>query len=321
MATAKLPAHAYLGLIILAVSSMLLISRTEPVYSLFYIFAWWSYILLIDGLVYRYKGNSLLVDRTGEFLLLVPWSVFIWLIFEAFNIYIKNWYYVRIIDIRWLRWLGYFVAYGTVLPGLFETTEFLEAVGLYKKRHIRPLSPTKSWYGPFILLGLAFFILPVIWPQYFFPLVWGCFVFLLEPINHHFGGRSLMRDWQQGSLRKFSLLLTAGFICGVFWELWNFWAGSKWVYTVPFVEQFKVFEMPIAGYLGFPPFAVECYVIYNFISLLRENKGWEEGSIGIQEKTAPYFVLAAMAIIVSYAYIMFQAIDQKTVHSFAPIFY
>lgn len=321
MTKTKLPAHAYLGLIILVISCMLLVSRTEPVYSLFYIFAWWSYILIVDGLVYRCKGNSLIINRTGEFLLLVPWSVFIWLIFEAFNLYIKNWHYVRIIDIHWLRWLGYFMAYGTVLPGLFETTELLETAGLYKKSQIRALSPTRKWYGPFVFLGLAFFILPVIWPRYFFPLVWGCFIFLLEPLNHHFGGRSLMRDWEEGSIRKFYLLLTAGFICGILWELWNFWAGSKWIYTVPFVGRLKIFEMPIAGYLGFPPFAVESYVMYNFISLFRENRGWEIGNVEIQKKTEVCFVWAAVAIIAFYAYIMFQAIDQSTVHSFTCIFY
>ncbi len=321
MVTAKLPAQAYLGLVILAVSSVLLALKIEPVYTLFYIFAWWSCILIVDGLIYRLKGNSLIVDRTSEFFLLIPWSVFFWLIFEAFNLYIKNWHYVRIIDTQWLRWMGYFVAYGTVLPVLFETAEFLETAGLYKKSRIRPLPPTKKWYGPFIFLGLAFFILPVLWPRYFFPLVWGCFTFLLEPINHYFGGRSLMRDWETGSLRKFYLLLTAGFICGIFWEVWNFWAGSKWVYTVPFVGEAKIFEMPVAGYLGFPPFAVECYVMYNFVSLLRENKGWEAGNVEVQKKTDAYLVFGSVAIIALYAYIMFQAIDQKTVYTFVHIFY
>lgn len=320
MAKAKLPGHAYWGLVILGVSSVLLIARIQPVSSLFYIFAWWSSILVIDGLVYRLKGDSLMVNRRREFFLLIPWSVFIWLIFEAFNLYIRNWHYIRIVDVRWLRWWGYFIAYGTVLPAIFETTELLEASGLYSKSHLRPLSPGKGWYGPFIFLGLASFILPVLWPRHFFPLVWGCFFFLLEPINHYFGGRSLMRDWQQGSLRKFYLLLTAGFICGVLWELWNFWAGSKWVYTVPFVGRFKIFEMPVAGYLGFPPFVVECYVMYNFISLFRENKGWEEGSKAIPEKTGAYWAWAAVAMIVVYAYLMFQAIDQNTVHSFARVF-
>jgi len=27
----------------------------------------------------------------------------------------------------------------------------------------------------------------------------------------------------------------------------------------------KVFEMPLAGYLGFPAFAVECFALLNFV--------------------------------------------------------
>jgi hypothetical protein len=33
----------------------------------------------------------------------------------------------------------------------------------------------------------------------------------------------------------------------------------------------KVFEMPLPGYLGFPPFALECAVMYNFIKSLDEQ--------------------------------------------------
>jgi len=30
----------------------------------------------------------------------------------------------------------------------------------------------------------------------------------------------------------------------------------------------KIFEMPVLGFLGFPPFAVECWVIYIFVRSL-----------------------------------------------------
>jgi hypothetical protein len=62
----------------------------------------------------------------------------------------------------------------------------------------------------------------------------------------------------------------AGMICGLLWEFWNFWTKSKWIYTVPFVGDIKLFEMPILGFLGFAPFALECYVMYNFVCCL----GW-----------------------------------------------
>jgi hypothetical protein len=57
----------------------------------------------------------------------------------------------------------------------------------------------------------------------------------------------------------------AGFIAGGLWEFFNYWAQVKWIYTVPFFEELKLFEMPLAGFLGFPPFAVECALVYRLL--------------------------------------------------------
>ena len=34
---------------------------------------------------------------------------------------------------------------------------------------------------------------------------------------------------------------------------------------MPFFEELKLFEMPLAGFLGFPPFAVECALVYRLL--------------------------------------------------------
>ena len=59
-------------------------------------------------------------------------------------------------------------------------------------------------------------------------------------------------------------LVLSGFLCGILWELWNYWARAKWHYTVPIMENVKIFEMPVPGYLGFPAFALECFTMYVF---------------------------------------------------------
>ncbi|MGZ5435395.1 MAG: hypothetical protein ACXW3F_04990, partial [Pyrinomonadaceae bacterium] len=63
-------------------------------------------------------------------------------------------------------------------------------------------------------------------------------------------------------------LLSAGLVCGFLWEFWNYWALSKWTYTVPYFGDIKIFEMPVLGYLGFPPFAIECWAMYIFVRSL-----------------------------------------------------
>jgi multisubunit Na+/H+ antiporter MnhB subunit len=310
--------HGIIGLGILIVADIMMFRGVEPFVSWFYCFAWWSYILIADSLVYRIRGNSLLMNRTKEFFLLLPWSVAVWLFFELVNLALKNWYYINIPRNTAMRWIGYMVAYSTVLPGIFETTELLESLGLYRGLSVRAIPESRKWYIPFWIVGGAFLILPITLPQYCFPLIWGSLVFLLEPINHRFGGKSLMRDWERGNPSKFLLLLTAGLACGLFWEFWNFWARSKWVYTVPFFDELKGFEMPFLGFLGFPPFAVECYAIYNFISLFRHKRGWERDqyTLNLEHRTRPMAIaVSVLGLAIFYAFV-FHSIDTKTINSY-----
>jgi hypothetical protein len=94
-------------------------------------------------------------------------------------------------------------------------------------------------------------------------------------------------------------------ICGGLWEFWNFWASAKWIYTVPWVGEVKLFEMPVLGFFGFPPFAEECYVIAQ--------------SLGIYETSPNRLQWSWKAVplwIVLYT-LMFWAIDRFTVRLYA----
>jgi hypothetical protein len=56
--------------------------------------------------------------------------------------------------------------------------------------------------------------------------------------------------------------LVAGCVCGWLWEFWNYWAAARWTYTFPILQQWKIFEMPLPGYLAYPVFALECFAMY-----------------------------------------------------------
>jgi hypothetical protein len=43
--------------------------------------------------------------------------------------------------------------------------------------------------------------------------------------------------------------------------LWNWHSLAKWVYTVPGVERWHIFEMPLLGYAGYLPFGLECLIV------------------------------------------------------------
>jgi hypothetical protein len=251
---------------------------------------------------------------------MIPWSIFIWLIFEAANLSLRNWYYINLPHLTVERWLGYAIAYGTVLPGLFETTELLEALGLFGNPKIKKTIISTGGHSILMFVGILFLASSLFIPEYCFPFIWVGFIFLLEPFNYRFGGKSLLRDLEDGNPRKIYLLLIAGLICGLLWEFWNFWALSKWVYTVPFFDKAKGFEMPALGFLGFPPFAVQAYVMYNFISLFRSKRGWEESTyrLNMEKKTRSLASVLTVILIGSFSVLIFRAIDAKTVDSYYP---
>jgi len=106
--------------------------------------------------------------------------------------------------------------------------------------------------------------------------LWVGLIYLLDPINHHLGGPSLVADWRAGRVMRTLSLFAGGALCGLLWEFWNYWALAKWTYHLPFLgrfEQYRYFEMPLLGFLGFLPFAAECWVMLNTILLLLERLG------------------------------------------------
>lgn len=275
------PIYGYLGILILAVGEILLFQKLEPVGRYFTPIAWTGYILFVDALNFRLRGDSLIKTRMNEFLLMLPWSVFCWLIFEAYNLYLQNWHYIGLPENIFWRWLGYVWSFATIFPGILETTELVEP--LFKRMHIRKRNPSKTSLHVQVVIGVLCLAMPVAFEQqiakYLIALVWLGFIFLLEPINYLLGGRSLFREFKEGSLGKLVALFLAGLICGFLWEFWNYRAFAKWVYNVPlpFVGP-KIFEMPLMGFLGFLPFAVECYSMQNFLMVFVNRNLRKQGS-------------------------------------------
>ncbi len=235
-----------------------------------YFFAWYPYIIFLDGLLFRLRGESWLVAQPRDFLQMCLWSTTVWLVFEDLNLILKNWGYAAVVPIWWVRWPGYALAFATVLPGVLLTAEVISALGAFKGVRGRSFTPW-VWQPPALLLGVACLVLPLVCPRYAFPLVWGAFFFLLDPFCDLMGGPSLIRSFMAGERRRHLCLLAAGLVCGLWWESWNYFAITKWVYIFPVLNFGKVFEMPILGYLGFPPFALEAAVMYNFFKALDER--------------------------------------------------
>jgi uncharacterized protein DUF4332 len=295
------------GILIFAAGTAGLVLLVEPVPTWYYHLAWGSYILVADDLNRRLSGRSLLRDRPRQLGWLAATSVAWWTVFEAINLRLGNWYYVMDPASRALRWTGGVIAFATVLPGIVETLEVVENLGWVRSVRVAPLRWSRAKEASCLVLGAACFALPLIWPDFFFPLTWGSFVFLLEPWNRRHARRSFLRDLEAGEAGPFCRTLLAGLVCGLLWETWNFWARTRWIYTVPVFEELKLFEMPLLGFLGFPPFAVECLVVLRFLD------GW---SVRRSGTATPLFRLSASALGGAAVLGVFALVDPVTVDSY-----
>ena len=272
--------HGLIGAALIAFAEISVVLDLRPFTTWVTPVAWTGYILLIDALVLRLRRGSLITDRPKEFVVMLPLSLAFWLVFEGFNHFIKNWQYINLPPSRLLTAIGMTWSFATIMPAICETTDLLQTLRVFRTTRVRRRKMGSGFLVTLIVLGAVCLLAPLLSPpkyaRYMAVPVWGCFIFLLEPINYRLKTQSVLRDWESGKLEKLLSLLLAGSICGVLWEFWNFWAYTKWVYTVPIMGEIKIFEMPIIGWLGFPLLAVELYAMYN-LSLIH-----------ISEPTRPY---------------------------------
>jgi len=265
-----------------------LVAKIDPVYTYFFVFIWWSYIILIDSIVFWKKGESLLTRLKLKVIPLVICSYLFWEFFELINLKLLNWDYVSVSSVSGaasdggnifsspiLKYLFKFVAFGSVLPGILETYSLFQIISLGRRLEFLGWEKTGSlfkwrWWGRprylWMIIGIGMVVASIVWPTYCFWMIWVAIIFILDPDTEKHSGKGIMAELREGKVRTFYRLLVTGLFCGILWEGWNYWAGLKWTYEVPFMGDLKIFEMPVLGYLGFTVFAVESYVLYQWLS-------------------------------------------------------
>ena len=247
----------------------------------FYAWAWWSYIFLLDGVVARRRGSSLLTTRRTCLPSVLLWSITFWCFFELLNLRYQNWYYVGVFGIGSVGTLvGGMVfgtaAFATVFMGLFETYDALSAWGLFKRVRLRPRTVAPLVTYAVQAVGAIMVTLSLTFSSYLAPLVWGSVSLLIDPWNYRRGARSIFADVESGNLGVLLRLLLSGLACGLVWESFNFLAPQKWIYTVRGLDELKLFEMPVLGFVGFPALALDAFAAYAAIAyLFHGNATWE----------------------------------------------
>jgi len=255
----------------MAISEAGVIARIEPFWSWHTPIAWTGYIFFVDGLIWVRRGESPIRNDRAELVFMAIVSVPLWIVFEQYNKhFLHNWHYEGLPSTRLVRYAGYAWAFATIWPAVFETAELVGAVRDRRAPEYRRVDPQPVPLGALgalsVLAGAAMLLAPIAYPSAWLaaPVFLG-FIFLLDPINAKAGAESLRADLRAQHPGRLINLLVGGLVCGLVWECWNYWAHTKWIYTVPVPPHVKLFEMPIAGFLGFPPFALECFTMYVFV--------------------------------------------------------
>lgn len=270
--TRRLPLYGWIGLVTILVSQAGTFAGLDPFYHWHTPIAWTGYILLADAFVWKRRGASWLRNNPAELLFMACASVPLWVIFELYNKYtLKNWFYIGLPSNAAVRYAGYVWAFATIWPAIFETADLVSSVRDRRAPRERadPPVPMSIGVAGWISVAAGALMLAVPWmlrsswiANYLAAPVWLGFILLLDPLNARAGGESIFADLRRHRYARLINLLTAGLICGFLWEFWNYWGGTKWIYNVPILPELKIFEMPVLGFGGFPPFAVECFVMY-----------------------------------------------------------
>jgi hypothetical protein len=275
--------YGWLAALVLLVDGALLPWQVPLLARWFTPVMWTAYIVLVDARILRRDGRSLLHDRPREAAFMAIASIPLWLVFEGYNLRLLNWAYFGVPEPPGMAALGYAWAFATIWPALFETAAWL-GTGPFPTPTARH-EPVRRSVGLClaILVGGVFVVVPPLLPAavrpWTFGFVWLGFILLLDPLNARAGRPSFLAAWRAGDRAFVGKWLIAGIVCGLLWEFWNYWALAKWRYVgVPVFPSIRLFEMPVAGYLGFPPFALEVFAMYHFVrplvsSILEPDSG------------------------------------------------
>ena len=196
-----------------------------------------------------------------------------WWLFEVINWRTQNWHYLgREFFSNWEYFLFASLSFSTVMPAVFGTAELFASLKPVRRMRTGPvLRVTQGrllalFGGGWLLLALL-----LIWPRFFFPAVWIAVFFILEPANAWLRNRTLWSDIASGDWRPVVSLALGCMLCGFFWEMWNFFSYPKWIYHIPFFDFLRVFEMPLLGYGGYMPFALELFALCHLLNGFTRN--------------------------------------------------
>ncbi len=240
----------------------------------------WGAIIFFDGIVYyRTCGRSIINDRPQTLIAIAVCSIGGWAYFEYLNFFVKeNWYYPAGDMISTEQ----FIIYSLLGSSALLTIAF----ELYMMLETFPRLAVKYTQGPKVVVGksiwkiilfasLLIMFLISLFPNQFFFFIW------LVPLLAFLAVLEILDIWtpftpmRKGNWTPLLLMCLTYLIQGFFHEMWNYFSAEHlangeiltynpgfWMYSVPYVNDFHLFEMPILGFFGYLPFGLYCWIAW-----------------------------------------------------------
>ncbi len=277
-----MPVWGWLGMAWMLAAWMIAWSRfpvLAPIQHHTYVLVWTGYIVTVMALTQRRAGACLLTRRPAALAGLAACSAVFWWGFEFLNRGVQNWFYQNLAGFAPFEYaLMATLSFTTVLPAVLGTHDWLVTMprltaGLENWFCIRFARPRLVGTAFALAGAVGLFFLPV-FPNALFPLLWLAPLALLCGLLAAAGEATLFDDLGRGDWRTLVRLSLAALICGGFWEMWNMYSLARWVYDVPYVGRFQIFEMPLLGFAGYGPFGWECAAVAMVFGL------WQPHSVG-----------------------------------------
>ena len=243
---------------------------------------WGAFIVVVNGLTLRRTGACLMTANPVGFIVLFPASAGFWWFFEYLNRFVQNWLYTGADYPPLTYFLLATLSFATVLPAVLSVREWLWSFPgvqcmLRGQRLPTRFATARAARGYLVAAGLGMLLAGAA-PDFGFPFLWLSPLMIILALQLMRGHCALIGEMCAGAWQRVAAAALAGLLCGFFWEMWNFYSLARWSYTVPFVDRFHLFEMPLLGYAGYLPFGLECALIGEAVlarfSPKKKPEGW-----------------------------------------------
>ena len=232
---------------------------------------WMGYIFTMNAVCVWRKRTCPMIEHPLAYALTFPASSLFWWFFEYLNRFVWNWYYLGIDDMGAGEYTFYAtICFASVLPAVYVTAEVLGTFRFFDDRLYDDMGwrpNVRSWPSCLVLSALSLVGLTgiVFLPEYTYPLLWISPLMVFVLVQVLLGEASVLDQLKRGSWGQIFRFEVAALVCGVCWETWNYYAYAKWVYAVPWVHRWQIWEMPIIGFAGYLPFGVECAAVIHWL--------------------------------------------------------